>query len=47
MLAASEGQLNVVKVLMENGADASLMDIDGDNAENFAFYIIMGSPWNK
>jgi ankyrin repeat protein len=36
MFAVSEGQLEVVKILMENGADASLMDIDGDNAEDFA-----------
>ncbi|MCK5171510.1 MAG: ankyrin repeat domain-containing protein [Bacteroidales bacterium] len=36
MFAASEGQLEVVKVLMANGADASLKDIDGDTAENFA-----------
>ncbi len=36
MFAASEGQLEVVKLLMENGADASLKDIDGDNAETFA-----------
>jgi ankyrin repeat protein len=36
MFAASEGQLEVVKVLMANGADASLKDIDGDTAEAFA-----------
>lgn len=36
MFASSEGQLEVVKILMANGADASLKDIDGDNAEAFA-----------
>ena len=36
MFAASEGQLEVVKILMANGADASLKDIDGDTAETFA-----------
>ena len=36
MFAASEGQLDVVKILLANGADASLKDIDGDNAEAFA-----------
>ena len=36
MFAASEGQLEVVKILMSNGADASLKDIDGDTAESFA-----------
>jgi uncharacterized protein len=36
MHAASEGQLEVVKILMENGADATLKDIDGDTAESFA-----------
>jgi ankyrin repeat protein len=36
MFAASEGQLEVVKILMANGADASLKDIDGDTAEAFA-----------
>ena len=36
MFAASEGQLEIVKILMLNGADASLKDIDGDTAETFA-----------
>ena len=36
MHAAAEGHLEVVKVLLENGADASLKDIDGDTAESFA-----------
>ena len=36
MFAASEGQLEIVKILMANGADATLKDIDGDTAEAFA-----------
>jgi ankyrin repeat protein len=36
MHAAAEGQLEVVKILMANGADATLKDIDGDTAEAFA-----------
>ena len=36
MHAAAEGHLEVVKVLLENGADASMKDIDGDTAESFA-----------
>ncbi|RLD75136.1 MAG: ankyrin repeat domain-containing protein [Bacteroidetes bacterium] len=36
MFAASEGQLEVVKILLKVGADAKLKDIDGDNAETFA-----------
>ncbi len=36
MFAAAEGHLNVVKVLMTHGADASLEDIDGDTAASFA-----------
>jgi len=36
MHAAAEGHLDVVKVLLEYGADPSLTDIDGDNAESFA-----------
>ena len=34
MHAASEGQLIIVKLLIDNGADASLKDID--TAEDFA-----------
>jgi len=36
MHAAAEGHLDVVKVLLENGADPFLVDIDGDTAEAFA-----------
>ena len=36
MFAASEGQLEVVKILLKAGADANLKDVDGDNAESFA-----------
>lgn len=36
MHAAAEGNLDVVKLLMEYGADHSLTDVDGDNAEFFA-----------
>jgi len=36
MFAASEGQLEVVKILLASGADLFLEDIDGDNAETFA-----------
>ena len=36
MHAAAEGHLEVVKVLMENGADPKLTDVDGDTAESFA-----------
>lgn len=36
MHAAAEGHLDVVKVLLENGADKSLKDVDGDTAESFA-----------
>ena len=36
MHAAAEGNLDVVKLLMEYGADHSLTDVDGDNAEIFA-----------
>lgn len=36
MFAASEGQFEVVKILLQTGADAKLKDIDGDNAEAFA-----------
>ena len=36
MHAAAEGHLNVVKVLIEYGADLTLQDVDGDDAESFA-----------
>lgn len=36
MHAAAEGNLSVVKLLLEYGADMSLKDVDGDNAESFA-----------
>jgi ankyrin repeat protein len=36
MYAASEGQLDVVKVLLAHDADTSLKDVDGDTAEKFA-----------
>ena len=36
MHAAAEGHLEVVKVLLEHGADRSLRDVDGDNAASFA-----------
>lgn len=36
MHAAAEGQLEVVRVLLEYGADPSLKDVDGDNAYIFA-----------
>ncbi|MEJ2085110.1 MAG: ankyrin repeat domain-containing protein [Acidobacteriota bacterium] len=36
MTAAAEGQLEVVRVLLENGADPKLMDKDGDTAMTFA-----------
>ncbi|MEN8201090.1 MAG: ankyrin repeat domain-containing protein [Bacteroidota bacterium] len=36
MHAAAEGNLAVVKVLVEYGADLSLKDVDGDDAESFA-----------
>lgn len=37
MWAAAEGQTEVVKILVDNGADLTLTDIDGDTAESFAF----------
>jgi ankyrin repeat protein len=37
MWAAAEGQTEVVKILLDNGADLTLTDIDGDTAESFAF----------
>jgi ankyrin repeat protein len=36
MHAAAEGNLAVVKVLIKHGADLSLVDVDGDDAESFA-----------
>ena len=36
MHAAAEGNLDVVKLLLEYGADRSLNDVDGDDAEFFA-----------
>jgi ankyrin repeat protein len=36
MHAAAEGNLDVVKILIEFGADLSLKDVDGDDAESFA-----------
>ncbi len=36
MHAAAEGNLDVVKILMEAGSDATLQDVDGDNAASFA-----------
>jgi ankyrin repeat protein len=36
MMAASEGQLEVARVLLLNGADMDLTDSDGDTAKTFA-----------
>lgn len=36
MTAAAEGQLEVVRLLLEHDADASLKDKDGDTARSFA-----------
>lgn len=36
MFAAAEGQAEVVKALLKSGANASLRDVDGDTAANFA-----------
>lgn len=36
MTAAAEGQLGVVRLLLDRGADASLQDVDGDTALSFA-----------
>ena len=36
MHAAAEGNLDVVKILVEAGADMSLTDVDGDDAISFA-----------
>ncbi|OYP28934.1 ankyrin repeat domain-containing protein [Rhodopirellula sp. MGV] len=36
MMAAAEGNMGVVKVLLEAGADRSMRDVDGDRALEFA-----------
>lgn len=36
MHAAAEGNLDVVKILLEAGADLTLKDVDGDDATSFA-----------
>ncbi len=36
MHAAAEGHLQVVKVLLEYGADPAIKDVDGDTASDFA-----------
>jgi ankyrin repeat protein len=36
MTAAAEGQLEVVRLLLERGADPTLVDTDGDTALSFA-----------
>ncbi len=36
MFAAAEGQFEVVKTLVEHGADLSMVDKDGESAYNFA-----------
>ncbi len=36
MHAAAEGNLDIVKILLEYGADLYLKDVDGDTAESFA-----------
>ena len=36
MHAAAEGNLDVVKILVDHGADLSMTDVDNDNAESFA-----------
>jgi ankyrin repeat protein len=36
MTAAAEGQLEVVQLLLDRGADPSLEDADGDTALSFA-----------
>lgn len=36
MHAAAEGNLDIVKILLEYGADMDLKDVDGDTAESFA-----------
>ncbi|WP_439182019.1 ankyrin repeat domain-containing protein [Carboxylicivirga taeanensis] len=36
MMAASEGQLDVVKLLVAHGADLSMVDVDGESSLDFA-----------
>jgi len=36
MMAAAEGQLEVVKLLVANGADLSMVDVDGESSLDFA-----------
>ncbi len=36
LMNAAEGQMEVVKLLLQNGADTNLKDIIGDTAESFA-----------
>lgn len=36
MFAAAEGQYEVVKLLLDAGADSTIKDVDGDTAESFA-----------
>ena len=36
MMAASEGQLEVLKVLVSNGADLKMVDVDGESSLDFA-----------
>ncbi|WP_372753125.1 ankyrin repeat domain-containing protein [Labilibaculum sp.] len=36
MMASSEGQLEVLKVLVEHGADLKMVDIDGESSLDFA-----------
>ncbi len=36
MNAAAEGQMEVVQILLQHGADKNLQDVDGDTAESFA-----------
>lgn len=36
MFAAAEGQYEVVKLLLDAGADTTIKDVDGDTAESFA-----------
>ena len=36
MMAASEGQLEVLKLLIDRGADLTMVDVDGESAYDFA-----------
>ncbi len=36
MFAASEGHVDVVKLLLTHNADKTLVDVDGDTAASFA-----------